>query len=115
MLRDHEPGSTLTKSELEERFLKLCRQAGLPKPRVNAWVAGLEVDFLFADRRLVVETDGWRHHRSRDAFERDRQRDAILASAGYRVLRFTYRQVTEDPTIVRNALYRGDSAASSVA
>lgn len=45
-LRDHEAGTTLTRSELEERFLALCEAHGIPRPRVNARVAGLEVDFL---------------------------------------------------------------------
>jgi very-short-patch-repair endonuclease len=57
-------------------------------------VCGLEVDFLFVAQRLVVEVDGYRFHRTPRAFERDRERDAILARAGYRTPRFTYRQVT---------------------
>src|SRR5215210_3037679 len=93
----HEPGATLTKSELEERFLALCRDAGLPRPRVNAWVQGFEVDFVFAEQRLLVETDGWSWHRTRAAFERDRHRDAVHARAGYRTLRFTHRQLTQAP------------------
>jgi very-short-patch-repair endonuclease len=96
-LSTHTPGTTITKSELEERFLTLCDERGLPRPRVNAWIVGLEVDFLFADQRLVVETDGWRHHRTREQFERDRHRDAILTRAGYRTLRFTHRQLTDAP------------------
>jgi very-short-patch-repair endonuclease/predicted transcriptional regulator of viral defense system len=103
-LQDHEPGTTLTKSELEERFLKLCRRAGLPKPKVNDDVEGLEVDFVFKDDRVLVETDSWRHHKSREAFENDRRRDAIHAAAGYRTLRFTHRQITHDPTTVERAL-----------
>ncbi|HEX2102734.1 MAG TPA: DUF559 domain-containing protein [Solirubrobacteraceae bacterium] len=67
---------------------------------MNHWVAGLEVDFLFEACRVVVETDGWVHHRTPTAFERDRQRDAALARAGHRVLRFTCRQVTDDPATV---------------
>jgi very-short-patch-repair endonuclease len=95
-LREHDVGTTLTRSELEERFLALCRAHDLPQPRVNARVAGLEVDFLFKPEGLVVETDGWRYHRTRQAFERDRRRDAALTRAGYRTLRFTHRQVTAD-------------------
>jgi very-short-patch-repair endonuclease len=53
---------------------------------------------------LVVETDGYRHHRTRAAFERDRARDTVLAAAGYRTLRFSYRQLTEDPRAVVAAL-----------
>jgi hypothetical protein len=59
-----------------------------------------EVDFLWRDRRLIVETDGFRHHSHRDAFERDRARDARLQSLGFRVLRFTYRQVLDRTPVV---------------
>ena len=48
-----------------------------------------EVDFFFPAHRLVVETDGWRDHGTRIAFERDRAKDAALVAAGYIVLRFT--------------------------
>ena len=99
-LEDHTPGSTLTRSELEERFLALCAAHGLPRPEVNARVAGLEVDFLFAAQRVVVETDGWRFHGHRAAFERDRRRDAALTRAGYRALRFTHDQVVREPRSV---------------
>jgi predicted transcriptional regulator of viral defense system len=115
-LSTHEPGTTLTKSELEELFLKLCADAGLPRPSVNARVTGPEVDFVFAERRLLVETDSWRHHRSREAFERDRERDAIHTRAGYRTLRFTHTQLTQTPGTVAEtvrAAYRGASATSS--
>jgi very-short-patch-repair endonuclease len=73
---------------------------------VNARVAGLEVDFLFAAEGLVVETDGYRHHRTREAFERDRARDARLTVAGYRVVRFTYRQLVREPAAVAAVLVR---------
>jgi very-short-patch-repair endonuclease len=71
---------------------------------VNVYAAGLQVDFLFAAARLVVETDGFRYHRTRAAFERDRERDQELAVAGYRVLRFTYRQIVEDAAVVAKTL-----------
>jgi hypothetical protein len=41
-------------------------------------VEDLEVDFLFPSHSLAVETDGWGVHRTRRAFERDRERDATL-------------------------------------
>jgi len=52
----------------------------------------------------VVEVDGWTFHRTRRAFERDRERDAKLATAGVRVLRFTHRQVTREPALVAAAI-----------
>ena len=99
-LKQHYAGTTLTRSELEELFLALCREHGLPRPAVNAHVGTLEVDFLFPRERLVVETDGWRFHGHRAAFERDRRRDAQLTRAGYRTLRFTHRQIATEPQAV---------------
>jgi len=93
-------GSTLTRSELEERFLALCRAHRLPHPTVNARVAGVEVDFLWTEQRVIAETDGYAAHGTRAAFERDRKRDVCLQAAGYVVLRFTYRQVVDDASWV---------------
>jgi predicted transcriptional regulator of viral defense system len=103
-LGTHTPGTTLTRSGLEERFLALCRDSGLPQPLVNETVAGLEVDFFFVDARLVIEADSWQHHRTRSAFERDRRRDATLARAGYRTLRMTHAQLTDEPGVVVDTL-----------
>ncbi|HEV2999978.1 MAG TPA: DUF559 domain-containing protein, partial [Solirubrobacteraceae bacterium] len=93
-----------TRSELERRFRRLCRDHGLPKPAVNATVGRFEVDFLWPERRVVAETDGWAFHRTRTAFETDRERDQALTRAGYRVLRFTHRQVTRAPDDVAATL-----------
>jgi predicted transcriptional regulator of viral defense system len=100
----HAAGTTPTKSELEELVLAICDDHGIERPQVNAEIAGLEVDFVFVDRKLVVEADSWQFHRSRRAFERDRERDAILARAGYRTLRFTHRQLTREPALVATTI-----------
>jgi very-short-patch-repair endonuclease len=86
---------TLTRSELENRFLEICRTHDLPTPHTGAIVEGLEVDFLFPRSRLMVETDGWTYHRTRAAFERDRERDATLRRAGYSTLRLGDRQLAD--------------------
>jgi very-short-patch-repair endonuclease len=99
-LRRHEVGSTLTRLALEERFLVMCRAARLAQPLVNAEVEGYTVDFLWPRERLVAETDGWESHRTRRAFEEDRRRDARLAVVGYLVVRYTWRQVVDDPKVV---------------
>jgi very-short-patch-repair endonuclease len=100
------PNLDLTRSELERMFVRLCRRRRLPDPEVNARVDRYEVDFPWRSRRLIVETDGFRHHGTRAAFESDRARDARLQSLGYRVLRFTYRQVRDSPAEVAEALRR---------
>jgi very-short-patch-repair endonuclease len=87
---------TVTRSELEERFLELCAEQGLPRPQMNAVVAGFEVDAYWPRAKLVAELDGYAFHRSPDAFERDRARDVALTLAGLRVIRLTWRGVTTD-------------------
>ncbi len=100
MLRVKE-GEGLTANELEERFLGICRRAHLPEPAVNAWLVlgddPIRADFLWRENRLIVETDGRATHATRQAFERDRLRDQRAMVAGYRVVRFSWRQVTRDP------------------
>ena len=98
--------SAMTRSVLEDSFLELCAVHGLPRPEVNVRVHGHEVDFLFRPARLVVETDGHAFHRSRDAFELDRRRDARLMLAGYRVLRLTWSQVEREGADVARTLRR---------
>ena len=105
-----------TRGELERRFRALCRRAGLPQPLSNVDVADAdnhphEVDFFFPAHRLVVETDGWRDHGTRVAFERDRAKDAALVAAGYVVLRFTKRQIADDPDTVAERVRAGCSRA----
>ena len=85
-----------TRSELETRMLALCRRHRLPQPEVNVSIDHYVVDFLWTDRRLIAEVDGWESHRTRSAFEEDRARDARLTVLGYEVVRFTWRQVNDD-------------------
>jgi very-short-patch-repair endonuclease/predicted transcriptional regulator of viral defense system len=100
VLAEHDAGSTLTRSELEERTLELCRRTGLPTPEVNVRIEGYLVDFVWREARLVVETDGWRAHGTRAAFERDRRRDADLIAANWRPLRASHRQLEREPARV---------------
>lgn len=93
-----------TRSELERRFLALCRRHHLPKPEVNVRVGRFLVDLLWRDRRLVVEVDGFGAHGTRSAFEADRARDAQLKLMGYDVVRFTWRQITGDASSVAATL-----------
>lgn len=100
VLDDQRLPNTVTRSELERLFLDLCHETGLPMPTVNAVVEGFEADSVWPHARLIVELDGYRFHRSRTAFERDRARDAALLLAGYRVLRVTYRRLKTEPEAV---------------
>ncbi len=89
-------GPALTRSAAEEIVLALVRKARLPMPEVNAKVGRYEVDFLWRRAGSAVEIDGFRYHSSRSSFERDRHRDAELAAAGLKVIRLSWRQITEE-------------------
>ncbi|MDX6581792.1 MAG: hypothetical protein QOI10_976 [Solirubrobacterales bacterium] len=93
-----------TRSEPEADFLRLCRRYRLPPPEVNQRIGVFTVDFLWRRERLVVEVDGWAAHRGRQAFEDDHERDLALRAEGYRVLRFTARQIGREPAAVAAAV-----------
>jgi very-short-patch-repair endonuclease len=67
-------------------------------------VEGHEVDFYWPAAKLIVETDGAATHLTPTAFEHDRERDAQLTVAGYRVVRFTWRQLRDRPHTVARIL-----------
>ncbi len=96
-LAHHLPQLATTESELEVRFLLLVENAGLPIPETNAYVEGLKVDAFYRDHHLVVELDGHATHANPTANEADRHRELILRRAGYRVVRYTWEQVTRRP------------------
>ncbi len=95
-----------TRSPLEDAFLRLLRDRGLPLPATNALIEGYEVDAVWRSQRIAVELDGWTDHQTRRAFEKDRERDAALTAAGWRVVRFTHDQVTRRPDHVLSTLRR---------
>ncbi len=103
------PGTTITRSELEELMLAICRDIERPPDATNAWIpfpdgGGAEADFVWHEQRLVVEADGRDVHATRRAFEHDRRRDQRLTLLGWRVVRFTWRQLTEEPGYVAATL-----------
>jgi very-short-patch-repair endonuclease len=64
---------------------------------VNVQVGRFVADFVWPEQKVVVETDGYRYHRGRAAFEADRSRDLELRAMGFEVIRLTHRQVVEKP------------------
>jgi very-short-patch-repair endonuclease len=97
IIPDGAPHPEFTRSEGERRLRALCSAAQLPAPKMNARVAGYEVDAFWPAQRLIVEIDGYDYHSTRQAFERDRRKDAALTTAGYRVIRITWRRLRYEP------------------
>ncbi len=112
-----DPHTKPTRNEFEDRFLALCKDSGLPRPKANDWLnvegTWIEADFHWPEHRLVAETDGFETHRTRQAFERDRLRDQLLLRAHYRTVRFTWRQLLDDPAWVAETVRRGLALAAA--
>jgi hypothetical protein len=94
------PELARTRSVLEGLFLLAWVAHGGRLPRVNERWAGFEVDCCWPDERLAVELDGRGYHADPLARRRDIEKDRALRGAGYRVVRFTYRQVRDGPDAV---------------
>jgi hypothetical protein len=92
------------RSELERLVIELCRVHGLPPPNVNCSIEGRVRDLYWPHCRLVLEADSYGWHRSPSALNTDRERDVELVLAGYRVLRFTYEQITQRPRWVAKCI-----------
>ncbi len=99
-LARHEPKLAYTRSDLERTFLMLCERAGIPIPDVNVWIAGVLVDAVWRDRRLVVELDGKDNHSSWRQIQNDRSKELRLRAAGFAVVRYGTRQVEEELDLV---------------
>ena len=96
----------LSDTDLEVLFRPLAAAAGLPVPLTKQIVNGFEVDFHWPDLGLVIETDGWRYHRTPAAQSRDALRDQIHTASGLTPLRFSHYQVKYEPDHVVRVLTR---------
>jgi very-short-patch-repair endonuclease len=106
VLEWHQAGSTITESEAEEAFWAIIDRSGLPRPTPQATVTGNRRDFVWPERRIVVEIDGWRFHRTVQAADRDAQRGNDATLAGWLHLRFSRRRVVLRSNDVQRDLER---------
>ncbi len=106
LLEEASIGARIIRSELEERFQHFLIKIGLPLPQTNAVIEGYEVDCVWPEQRLIVELDGHATHSPTYAFELDRARDRRLQSAGWHVIRITWRQLELEADLVEADLRR---------
>jgi predicted transcriptional regulator of viral defense system len=105
---------TITRSDVEDAMLGLCADAGLPIPAKNVWLPEFryEVDFIWRAHQLIVEADSRTYHGTFRARERDYERDRRLRDAGWRIERFSDRQIVHQQAHVARALAKLLSAAA---
>jgi very-short-patch-repair endonuclease len=107
-------GQENTESSLESRLTAILVGAGLPAPVVQfrpAWLRYVSgrVDLAYPEARLIVEGDSRRWHDSPEAFQLDRRRDNLAQLAGWRILRFTWDDIT------KHADYVAETVATALA
>jgi very-short-patch-repair endonuclease len=100
----HRNGRTVPTSLLERRLRALLDAANLPQPEINRGSREGELDARWPEHRLIVECDGFAVHGTRKAFEADRAKDRALQVAGWRVIRLTWRQLTDEPDTIARQL-----------
>jgi hypothetical protein len=93
----YRPQPAFTRSGLEERFLELVAEAGLPRPATNYVVAGFELDAYWEAERFGVELDVYETHGSHASFEGDRRRDDELLLEGIETIRVTGPRLEREP------------------
>lgn len=86
-----------TRSEFERRFVEHLLAAGLPRPATGWNEVGHEIDVYWPELGFGIELDTWATHGSRDAFERDHDRDLDFALADIETIRVSERQFHRDP------------------
>ena len=99
-LVDRHTTTTFTRSEAEELFLSLVRQAQLPQPLTNVRRHGYEIDFLWPQHGVAVEIDGFAFHRTHRRFEHDHRKDGALKDAGIALSRVTWGQLQDESLAV---------------
>ncbi len=87
---------------LERHFLRLMREAGLPRPTPQVVFRDgdrtvARVDFLYREHGIVVEVSGQLGHATPMERARDAQRRNELQDLGLRVYEFTWADVTRRP------------------
>ena len=116
-----DPAVVPTESDLETLLGRALSDHGLPLPtRQFATVVGgrpVRLDFAYPGQKIAIECDGFAVHGLRSAFEDDRARQNLLVLDGWVVLRFTWRQICEQPAWVaeqvRRALLRTADSSKS--
>jgi Protein of unknown function (DUF559) len=94
----------LSDQELELLFRPLAAKAGIPVELTKVRLNKFEVDFFWPSLGLVVETDGWRYHRTPSAQTRDALRFQLHTASGLTPIRFSHWQVRHEPEHVKRIL-----------
>lgn len=74
------------------------REPGIAMYEMEGLVPGrkFRADIYLPESRLVIEMDGYQFHKSKEQFQKDREKRALLVMRGYPVIGVYYAQVKND-------------------
>jgi hypothetical protein len=110
VLRARRPELSVPLSDWGRWFADRLEANGLGRPVLEHRVLDgngnliAQVDAAYVDARLAFELDSVAYHHSLRAFETDRMRDLRLAASGWRTLRVTWHQYTQQWNEITNAV-----------
>jgi len=108
VLADYDAAMAPGESTLEVRLLEIIRQHGIKAPvrqhRVTVNGKNYRLDVAYPDEMVAIEGDGFGVHSERERFETDRERQNALVLLGWRPLRFTWRQILQQPDYVADTI-----------
>lgn len=108
LLAERGQGDVVVDSGFERRALRLIQASALPKPVTQHQVRDGDfvcyLDLAWPDRLLGMECDSVEHHLSVRAFHWERERRRRLLRLGWKILEFTYRDVTQRGPMVVHEL-----------
>ena len=104
-----------SESPLESSSRGVMVLAGIGAHELQAWVHGSDglpdrVDFLWRDKRVIGEADGWVKYRDIDDVRAEKRREDALRQAGFIVVRWTWDELRRHPERVMARLCQAINA-----
>lgn len=100
-----------SESPLESASRGVMLRAGLPRPELQVWLTDRSghphrVDFLWRDRGVVGEADGWGKYAGIEDVRAEKRREDALRELGLTVVRWTSDEIGRTPNLVVARLRR---------
>jgi very-short-patch-repair endonuclease len=94
LVQERDPATAPTQSMLEDLLFRVVRRGGLPEPVRQYEVAGVRLDGAYPHIRLGLEADSRIWHGGRLDVQRNSDKANLLLAHGWRVLHFTFFDLT---------------------
>lgn len=105
ILTDRAALATLPNSPLETVFFEALANSPFPMPELQYEIIDrgefvARPDFVWLDRGIAIELDGYDPHAGLDVFKRDRRRFNSMTGLGWRVVYGTWAEANSDPDAI---------------